>query len=431
MRRVLIITYYWPPAGSSGVQRWLKFVKYLREYGWEPVVYTAKNPEVAAVDESLKADIPEGIVVICRNVPEPHGFYKFITGNRGKKIGMGFTSENSKSGIVNRLAIWVRGNLFIPDSRMFWISPSARYLTKYLKKYPVDLIITSGPPHSLHLIGLKLKKRMNIPWITDFRDPWTGIYFYKDLKLTWLADWINHKLERKVLKKSDLKVVVSKSMADAFKRLGFEKTEIVSNGFDHNDYKVNAKIDDNVFSLVHVGTIPPNSNSNNFWSALSRLARDNYEFNQKLKIQFIGDIDSSVVKSLKDNNLFEKSEMIGYKPHSEIPFFQKSAQVLLVLAPATSKEVLTGKIFEYLAANRPIIAIGPVGGDLDNLLTETGAGMLLPGDSESEIYEGLKWFWDGYKSDWSNFKPKNIHLYSRKELTHRMADLMNNVVNQQ
>ena len=428
MRKALIITYYWPPAGSSGVQRWLKFVKYLRDYGWEPIVYTANNPEVSATDESLYSDIPEGIEVIRRNVPEPYKLYKFITGNKGKKIGVGFTSGTSKSGILNSLAIWIRGNFFIPDARMLWIAPSTRYLSKYLVDNPVDIIITTGPPHSLHLIGLKLKKRFNTPWIADFRDPWTGIYFYKDLKLTRIADSINRRLERKVLKSSDLTVVVSKVMFDSFKRMGVKRIEIIPNGFDHTEYDFNVNLNNSVFSLVHVGTIPPNSNSKLFWKAISNMAKNNMEFNQKLHIQFVGDIDSTVIESLKEYNLLEKSEMVGYKPHSEIPLFQKSAQVLLVFIPSNSKEILTGKIFEYLAANRPIIAVGPVGGDLDNLLSETGAGIMLPSDSETEIYEGLKWFWEGYKSGWRGFKPRNVQLYSRKELTRRMGELMNELV---
>lgn len=428
MRKVLIITYYWPPAGSSGVQRWLKFVKYLREFGWEPVIYTANNPEVAALDDSLQNDIPEGIEVIKRNVPEPYKLYKFLTGSRGKKIGVGFTSGTSKKGILQRIAIWIRGNFFIPDARMFWIAPSTRFLSKYLIDNPVDIIITTGPPHSLHLIGLKLKKRYSIPWIADFRDPWTGIYFYKDLKLTWIADKINHRLERKVLRNSDINVVVSQSMADAFTSITTKRVEIVSNGFDHSDYNFDLAIDKNIFSLVHVGTIPPSSNSKYLWSAISRLAKENEEFNQKLRIQFIGDVDNSVIESLKENNLFNKVEMVGYKPHSEIPVYQKSAQALLVLAPSTSKEILTGKIFEYLAANRPIMAVGPVGGDLDKLLIETDAGIMLPNDSETDIYEGLKWFWDGFQSDWSNFNPRNINLYSRKALTHKISELMDELV---
>lgn len=428
MRRVLILTYYWPPAGSSGVQRWLKFVKYLRDFGWEPVIFTANNPEVAALDESLIADIPDGIEVIMRNVPEPYKIYKFITGSRDKKIGVGFTSGSSKAGLLNRLAIWIRGNLFIPDARMFWIAPSSRYLSKYLIKNPVELIVTTGPPHSLHIIGLKLKRRFSIPWIADFRDPWTGIYFYKDLKLTWAADRINRYLERKVLNNSDANVVVSQSMADAFRALTTRRVEIVSNGFDQSDYNFTADVDENIFSIVHVGTIPPSSNSSNLWGAISRLAKENGEFNRKLKIQFVGDIDRSVIESLRENKLSEKVELVGYKPHSEIPAYQKAAQVLLILTPSTSKEILTGKFFEYLAAKRPIIAIGPIGGDLDNLLTETQTGMMLPNDSQHEIFEGLKWFWDGYKSGWSNFNPQNVNLYSRKELTHKISKLMDELV---
>lgn len=428
MRRVLILTYYWPPAGSSGVQRWLKFVKYLRDYGWEPIVYTANNPEVSAIDESLLNDIPEGIEVIRRNVPEPYGVYKFLSGNK-KKIGVGFTSDSTKKrSLINSIAIWIRGNLFIPDARMLWIAPSTSFLSKYLRKNPVDLIISTGPPHSLHLIGLKLNRKLNIPWIADFRDPWTGIYFYKDLKLTWLADYINRRLERKVLKNANLTVVVSKSMADRFKKIGVNRIEIVPNGFDYTDYNHDVTLNNSVFSLVHVGTIPPNSNSKTFWKAISKMAENNTEFNEKLLIRFVGDVDKSVIESLKEYNLLGKTEILGYKAHSEIPSLQKSAQVLLVFIPSTSKEILTGKIFEYLAAKRPVIAIGPVGGDLDALLTETGAGIMLPCDSEAEIYEGLKWVWEGYKMNWSNFDPRNIEQYSRKELTKRIAALMNNVI---
>lgn len=432
MQKALIITYYWPPAGSSGVQRWLKFVKYLRDFGWEPVIYTTNNPEVSAVDESLLSDIPEGIEVIKRNAPEPYGAYKFLTGNRKKKIDVGFTSDSTKKrGVINSIAIWIRGNLFIPDARMLWIAPSVSFLSKYLRNNPVDLIISTGPPHSLHLIGLKLSKKFSIPWIADFRDPWTDIYFYKDLKLTWLADSINRRLERKVLKNADLTVVVSKSMANSFQKIGVKKIEIIPNGFDHTDYSHNVTPDNSVFSLVHVGTIPPNSNSNKFWKAIAKMAENNTEFREKLLIRFVGNVDKSVIDSLKECSLFDKAEFLGYKAHSEIPLTQKSAQVLLVFIPSTSKEILTGKIFEYLAAKRPVIAIGPVGGDLDALLTETGAGMMLPCDSETEIYKGLKWVWDGYKLGWSSFNPKNIEQYSRKELTKRIAELMNKVITRQ
>lgn len=428
MRRVLILTYYWPPAGSSGVQRWLKFVKYLREFGWEPIIYTANNPEAAAFDDSLKNDVPDGIKVIRRNVPEPYKIYKFITGNKGKNLGVGFTTVGSKkSGVLNKLAIWIRGNFFIPDARMFWIRPSTKFLTKYLKENPVELIISTGPPHSLHLIANNLKKKYNVPWIADFRDPWTEIYFYKSLKLTPFADSIQKRLELKVLRNADINVVVSKSMANSFKQKGINNIEVITNGYDHTDYDFEAMVDSK-FSLVHIGTIPPDSNSPLFWKALSRMVDSDSVFKENLVLRFVGDIDSSVADLLEKNDLLKYVERVTYKPHSEIPYYQKQAQVLLVLIPSHSKEILTGKIFEYLAAKRPIMAIGPAGGDLESLLSEIAVGKLLPFDSEQQILEGIKWFWEGYKNSWQEFDPKSVHQYSRVELTRKMAEIMDKIV---
>jgi hypothetical protein len=259
MPKVLIITYYWPPAGSSGVQRWLKFVKYLREFGWEPVVYTAENPEVPSCDDSLGNDIPEDIEIIRKHVPEPYRIYKKLTGNN--KLGFGFTTQHTqKSSLINRLAIWIRGNLFIPDARMLWINPSVRTLSKYLKVNQIDIIVSSGPPHSLHLIALKLKKRFNLPWVADFRDPWTGIYYYSSLKLTSLAHYLQRRLELKVLRNANINIVVSKSMANEFKQKGISNVEVITNGYDSLDYNRFTPTDLN-FTLVHIGTIPPNSNS--------------------------------------------------------------------------------------------------------------------------------------------------------------------------
>jgi glycosyltransferase involved in cell wall biosynthesis len=434
MRRALILTYYWPPAGSSGVQRWLKFVKYLREFGWEPVVYTANNPEVFAQDESLFKDIPEGLEVIRRDVPEPYGVYKFFTGNRKKKIGVGFTSnESKKKGFVNSLAIWIRGNFFIPDARMLWISPSSRYLSKYLKDNPVDIIISTGPPHSMHLIAKRLKRRFNIPWIADFRDPWTNIDFYQDLKLTKTADLIHHRLERKVLKTADATVVVSESMAKEFRTKKANRVEVITNGFDHTDYQNQNVNLDSDFTVVYVGTIPPSRNCKALWNALNRMTMQDPEFKEKFKLRLIGSVDFSAIESLKEANLFDNTVFEGNKSHADVSAFQQSAQVLLLLVndSPNAMGIVTGKVFEYLAAKRPILAVGPVGGDLDNLLKETGAGILLPFDSENEIFEGLKWFWEGYKSNWDTFNPKKVLQYSRQELTRRMAGLMDELVKHQ
>lgn len=431
MRRALIITYYWPPAGSSGVQRWLKFAKYLREFGWEPVIYTAENPEVAALDESLTKDIPEGIEVIRRPVPEPYKAYKFVTGNKDGKIGVGFTSNRSKrSGLLNKLAIWIRGNFFIPDARMLWINPSVRHLSKYLIENPVDVIISTGPPHSTHLIAGKLKRKLGISWVADFRDPWTNIDFYQDLKLTWIADRIHHRLEEKVLRNADATVVVSESMGSEFNAKHAKRVEVITNGYDHTDYQSESIVLDSDFSIVYAGTVPPSRNCSALWNALGIIGEYYPEFKEKLKLRFVGSVDFRVIDSLKLAGIYDMAIFEGNKSHDEVSFFQQTAQVLLLLIndSPNAKGILTGKVFEYLAAKRPILAVGPVGGDLDNLLSKTGAGILLPFDSEHEIIEGLKWFWDGYKNNWDSFNPKDVQQYSRYELTRSMAELLNDLV---
>ncbi|MBE9481851.1 MAG: glycosyl transferase family 1, partial [Bacteroidetes bacterium] len=175
MKKVLIITYYWPPSGGAGVQRWLKFVKYLREFGWEPIVYTPENPEAPDIDNSLEKDIPDNLTVIKRKIWEPYTAYKkFIGQEKEQKINAGFLSENKKPKLSENISVWIRGNFFIPDARKFWIKPSVKFLTNYLKNNPVDAMISSGPPHSMHMIALGLKQRLGIPWLADFRDPWTN-----------------------------------------------------------------------------------------------------------------------------------------------------------------------------------------------------------------------------------------------------------------
>jgi len=195
MKKALIITYYWPPSGGAGVQRWLKFVKYLREFGWEPIVYTPENPEFPEIDESLYSDIPENLTVIKTPIREPYTAYKkFIGRTKKEKINAGFLSEKKRNPFLENISVWIRGNFFIPDARLLWIKPSVKFLLKYLTGNPVDIIISTGPPHSMHIIAMKLNESLKLPWVADFRDPWTNIDFYKDLKLTSWADSRHHNM---------------------------------------------------------------------------------------------------------------------------------------------------------------------------------------------------------------------------------------------
>lgn len=430
MPKVLIISYYWPPAGGSGVQRWLKFVKYLRDYGWEPVVYTASNPEAPTFDETLIAEIPIGVETIKGKAFEPYSIYKALFGFKRKKIGVGFAGLERKS-FFSKVAVWIRGNLFIPDARMLWIKPSVRKLTKYLKENPVDIIVSTGPPHSTHLIARNLKRKLNIPWVADFRDPWTNIDFYHQLRLTKFADSVHRKMELSVLKECDAAVTVTPSWQADFPERFENKMHVIQNGFDSADFSTeNGVALDKDFTITHVGVVPPDRNCVSLWSAIAQMAAENSDFKKALKLRFVGQVDSSVIASLESLNLMANVEITGFVSHQKALEYQMSSQVLLLLVnnSPNAKGILTGKVYEYLAAKRPILAVGPLGGDLDNLLNETKAGKCLPFDSTSSIREGLQWFWEGYSLGWGNFNPQEANRYSRKELTGKMVSIFNDLI---
>ena len=237
MKRVLIITYYWPPSGGSGVQRWLKMSKYLPEYGWQPVIYTTEDAEYPIVDPSLEKDVTPEAEVIRRPIVEPYSFYKkFLGVKKEETVKMGFIEEKEKKhGWKENLSLWIRGNLFIPDARCWWVKPSVRYLKEYLKEHPVDAIISTGPPHSMHLIAMKLKEALGLPWIADFRDPWTEIDYYDELHLTKRSDRKHHCLEHEVLTKADNVVTVGPDGARRLEKLGAKDVATIYNGFDRDD----------------------------------------------------------------------------------------------------------------------------------------------------------------------------------------------------
>ncbi len=231
MKRVLVITYYWPPNGGAGVYRWLKFSKYLPGHGWTPVIYTPANPERVADDPALLRDVPPELEIIQRPITEPFSLYKRFTGKaQDERVQTAFLREQSGGGWKEDLALWVRSNFFIPDARVWWVRPSIAFLKDHLRKHPVDAVITTGPPHSMHLIGQGLKRALGVTWIADFRDPWTDIDFYQQLKLTRWADARHHRMERSVLQEADRVVTVGWRWADDLARIGGRPVEVVTNG---------------------------------------------------------------------------------------------------------------------------------------------------------------------------------------------------------
>ena len=435
MKRVLIITYYWPPSGGSGVQRWLKMSKYLPENGWGPVIYTTKNAEYPIVDSSLEKDVAPDLEVIRRPIFEPYDYYKKFLGiKKEETVKMGFIEEKEKKhGWKESISLWIRGNLFIPDARCWWVKPSVRYLKSYLKEHPVDAIISTGPPHSMHLIAMKLKEELGIPWIADFRDPWTEIDYYDDLHLTRWADRKHHRLEREVLEKADKVVTVAPDGAKRLGRLGNRNVRTIYNGFDRDDDAQTPVSISDTFTLTYLGVLSKIQNPKQFWQVLGELVKEDEEFSKKLKIKLIGQIDNSVIRSIKEQGLSGYVALSPYVPHDQVSEVHRSSTLLLLFLMPDSepraKGLLTGKLFEYMASGRPILCIGPEDGDAAHILKETHAGQTVNFEDKKKMKEVIK---DLYQKYLKNGLPSNesqeVEKYSRRALTGEYGKLLDKTI---
>lgn len=430
MKKVLIITYYWIPSGGAGVQRWIKFTKYLRDFGWEPVIYTPENPEYPSEDYSFEKDIPSDVQIIKTPIWEPYNIYRNLTGKKNERINAGFISENKKPSWKDKLSIAIRGNFLIPDPRRFWIQPSVRYLTNYLTENPVDAVITTGPPHSMHMIGLKLKKIFpSLPWIADFRDPWTNIDFYKDLNLTFIADKIHHYFERQVVAHTDCLVTVSQGWLEGFLKLHPKKGKVIQNGFDSDDIYQGAINIDSKFSISHIGSLNAARNPTVLWTALSELCFENESLKNDLEIQLIGKVDFSVLDDLRKFGLMEYLNRIDYLPHNEAIAKQQSSQVLLLLINKSQNAsgILTGKFYEYMAAKRPILAIGPTDGDAATVLNETSVGKIVGFEDLGATKHAVLEYYELFQKKSLFVKSTSVERFSRRSLTCELADLLNSL----
>ncbi|MCL2501524.1 MAG: glycosyltransferase family 4 protein [Bacteroidales bacterium] len=428
-RRVLIITYYWPPSGGSGVQRWLKMAKYLPEFGWEPVIYTPQNPELMAKDEELLREVAPNLQVWKRPIFEPYSLYKWFTGKKGQALQPGFISDHTdKVPRKERIALFIRSNFFFPDPRCFWRRPSVRYLKKRLKKEPVDRIITTGPPHSMHLIGKDLHRKTGIPWLADFRDPWTGMYYFKHLNMLASTLKRHKRAEEAIVREANVVTVVSPQMKRDFLPLKPKRIEVIFNGYDEDDFEVEPLSLDGKFTICHTGLFTRDANPDRLWQALSSIVAENEGFKEKLHILLVGQTDGIVKKSIEEAGLLPHTQFVPYVSHSEAVAYQKGANLLLLTLKKEpeSQGIITGKFFEYLAARKPVLGIGPVGGDLAEILAECNAGTM----HEFEDFEGLRrsllhyYRFFSWKKPWEASLPQVIAAYSRKSLCGKMAELL-------
>ncbi|MDO6813475.1 glycosyltransferase [Tenacibaculum soleae] len=424
--KVLIITYYWVPAGGSGVQRWLKFVKYLRDFNIEPVVYTVDEAKYPILDESLANDIPKGIEVIKKAIWEPNDFLSIFK-KKETKTSAGFLNPNPT--FFGKILQYIRANYFIPDARKYWIKPSVKYLEKYLSENKIDAIITTGPPHSLHLIGLHLKKKTNVKWIADFRDPWTDIDYFHQLPLTKKAIKKHHQLEKEVLKNADASLVVGKKMKANYEVFS-DRIHVVTNGYDSEEKTNNQSVLDSKFSITHIGLMNADRNPKMLWTALAELSEENTDFKNDLEIKLIGKLSDDVVTDLKKYD-FKNVTRINYVPHKEVQQYQRASQVLLLAVNnvPSAKGIITGKIFEYLQAKRPILAIGPEDGDLGEILAKTNAGTIVDFDKKEKLKKVVSDLYKKYQQNSLTVSSVNIEQYHRKELTKQLSIILKQVVN--
>ncbi|WP_158977699.1 glycosyltransferase family 4 protein [Cellulophaga sp. L1A9] len=423
MKKVLIITYYWPPAGGPGVQRWLKFVKYLRDFNIEPVLFIPENPNYPIRDTAFLKEIPEGIKTVKQTIFEPYQLASFLSSKKTKRISSGIIQTKNQS-TLEKILLWIRGNLFIPDARKYWIKPSVKAITKLLQEENIETIITTGPPHSVHLIGLALKEKLGITWLADFRDPWTSIGYHKKLKLTAAAKKRHKFLEKRVLNTADTILVTSPTTKKEFEALTSQPITVITNGFDVQENQGNTL--DSAFTIVHIGSLLSGRNPENLWRILSELIASNAEFKKVFKLKLIGVVSEDVLDTIYAHHLKPYVELVGYVAHDIALQLQKQSQILL-LTEINAKEtqgIIPGKLFEYLAANRPILAIGPENWDVSTILEDTKAGKTFDYTEDIRIKELLLEWFEAYKTSNLKIASTNIAKYSRRELTRKLAAII-------
>ncbi|MFK5890648.1 MAG: glycosyltransferase family 4 protein [Flavobacteriaceae bacterium] len=423
MKKVLLITYYWPPAGGAGVQRWLKFTKYLVENNIAPIVYTVENPSYALEDTSFKT--PKGVEVIKKSIWEPYAWASKISGKDQKKTSAGFLEEAPSK--KNKMVNYIRANFFIPDARKYWVKPSVAYLENFIKSEKIETIITTGPPHSLHLIGLKLKQKLGIKWLADFRDPWTQIDYFHKLPFNKWALKKHYQLEKEVATNTDAVLVIGEKMKTYFSQFN-KQTRVITNGFDGDDTILKVALDKD-FTITHVGSLNADRNPNYFWESLQELITENADFKKHLKVKLIGKITSQVSESISRFRLQDFVEHIDYVPHEEVKKYQQAAQILLlpVNNVPSAKGILTGKIFEYLQANRPILALGPTDGDLAALLNKTEAGKIVAFDDTEVLKKILLSYFADYKKGNLKVTVKHLSDYQAKNITQELVKIIKRI----
>jgi glycosyltransferase involved in cell wall biosynthesis len=429
-KKVLIITYYWPPSGGITVQRCLKFSKYLREFGWEPIVYAPENAQYIYFDESNFKDIPEGIEILKQPIIEPFNLFKKLSGRKKDDGTNPVYARGKKVKFIDSLAIWIRGNFFIPDARCLWIKPSVKFLSKYLKENNVDAILTDGPPHTNTVIGCKLAQKFNIPWLADFQDPWTQVDYYKMIKLTKWADKRHQKMEQEVFKTAKKITIASPTWGKDMESIGAKEVDPIFWGYDDDDFPKEKSISFEDFTISHAGLLGYDRNPEIFLKVLKDIKKEDPHFAKSLKLKFAGVVDFTIKEKITEFGLTENFIELGNIPRPQALDLTLRAHILLLPLNIAdnAKGRIPGKLFECMRSGNDILCLGPKGSDVEGIITKSNTGKSF----EYSDYDGLKNFilehFQQYKNKTRTSEVNDITEYSVKNQTSKIAGFLNEII---
>jgi len=430
MKKVLIITYYWPPSGGIGVHRCLKFAKYLREFGWEPVICTADGAEYPVIDEGNFKDVPPGATILKTKIWEPYNLFKFISGKKKEERIHNVFLEEEKPSLAHKLGIWIRGNIFIPDARKFWIRPSVKYLSRYLKENPVDALFTNGPPHSTHMIAYGVKKNTGIPWHSDFQDPWTQVDYFPQLMLNPVSKKIHAAMEQRIFRFADKITICSDTWKTDLESIGAKDVGVIVWGYDEDDFKNISVSLSPKFTLSHFGSLGPDRNAKTLWKALSVLANEEKEFAEDLEIELVGFIGHAIVDDIASLGLSANLKLSSHISRDETLRRMCQSQVLLLILndmPNVNGR-LPGKLFEYLASRRPALVIGPAASDASKIVHSVNAGYTCEFEDLEKTISTVKELYRKYKEGTLTPNETDISKYSNRNLTKKLAGYLDKII---
>jgi len=415
--KVLIFTYYWPPSGGSGVQRWMYFAKYLKKLGWEPVVITVHEQQASypVCDDSLLDEVTD-IRVIKTATREPLRWYSMITsGNTKKGMPQG---EVKRSGIFGKIATYIRGNYFIPDARKGWVPFAVKTAQKLLKEELISHLITTGPPHSTHLVGLQLKAQFDLNWWVDFRDPWTEVFYNKDLYRSQKAIQKDASLENKVLQTADgvLTTVGGELHNQLSVKVPNQNFVSIPNGYDAQlMQEVKATKPMEVFHVVYTGLLTQNQAYDSVLHALNNLSNK-----QAIRFSLAGNIAPEIISFIRA--ALPKVEVVyqGYLPHKEAIGLMKSAHLLLNFIFMTAQtQMISGKLLEYMATHVPILSIGDPDSEAGKFIEQGTAAKMLDAKDVKGIYVFIEQIAKQKESLQNDFP--QLERWSREGLTRRLV----------